>query len=130
MSELDEKQKREIDELMARTRKTIAESTALVDQAHLRIAETDRMLAAHGLTREQVLSLNFTREQKLAANEELKRMGLPPFEDDDAAFDFNAATARLRDDNLSDPPEPEPVRDDTLAERQRKFGNFMQTYRI
>jgi len=119
-------QQREIQELLARTRKTIAESRSLVEQASLRIAETDRFLAARGLTREQVNSFAFSREQILAVNEELRRRGLPPLEDDETAFDFAAATADLRAEEES----AEPPDDDLLAERRRKFGNFMQNYRL
>ena len=70
--------KDDLDEYLARIRKTIAESEALVSQTELRMRETDRLLESQGLTREQVLAMRFTREQKLAVNEELKRRGLPP----------------------------------------------------
>lgn len=116
----------EVKEYLARIRKTIADSTALVEQAQLRIAETDRLLASQGLTREQVLNFNVSREQRLAVNEELRRRGLPPVEEDETATDFGAATARLRAAEAT----PEPPADDTLAERQRKFGNFMQEFRL
>ena len=122
----EEKSKRdEIEELLARTRKNIAESRELVSQAELRIAETDRFLAQHGLTREQVMNMRFTPEQKLAVNEELQRMGLPPIEDDDAAYDFNAATAELRDETAA----PNGA-DDLLAERSRKLGSLMHDVRL
>jgi len=114
-----------VDEYLAKIRKTIAESNALVDQAKLRIAETDRLLASQGLTREQVLGFNVTRDQMLAVNEELRRRGLPPLEEDEAAFDFRAATEQLRAVQAEDV-----VSQDELAERQRKFGVFMQEYRL
>lgn len=116
----------EVKGYLAGIRKTIADSNALIDQAKLRIAETDRLLAREGLTREQVLGFRITRDQMLAVNEELRRRGLPPLEDDEAAFDFGAATAELR---AADRP-VEPPTDDALAERQRKFGAFMQEYRL
>lgn len=122
----EEKSKRdEIEELLARTRKNIAESRELVSQAELRIAETDRFLAQQGLTREQVMNMRFTPAQKLAVNEELQRMGLPPVEDDDAAYDFNAATAELRDMSLQ-----ETDTDNSPAERTRKLGPLMHEIRI
>ena len=122
----EEKSKRdEIEELLARTRKNIAESRELVSQAELRIAETDRFLAQHGLTREQVMNMRFTPAQKLAVNEELQRMGLPPLEEDDAAYDFNAATAELRDE-----PQERSGSDDLVAERNRKFGTLMHDIRL
>ncbi len=119
----------EIDEYLARIRKTIADSRELVSQASLRIAETDRMLERQGLTREQVLNFNFSREQRLAVNEELQRRGLPPIEDDDAALDFDAATAELRATQLEIVPDGAQG-NDIVHERQRKFGNFMQEYRL
>ena len=120
------KTQEEIKEYLAKIRKTIADSEAVVAQADLRIAETDRLLASQGLTREQVLNFEITREQKLAVNEELQRRGLPPIEEDETAFSFDAATAELRG-QAGGEPAPE---DDELAARQRKFGTFMQQYRI
>ena len=117
----------ELKEYLAGIRKTIAESNAMVEQARLRIAETDRLLESQGLTREQVLGFKVSREAMLAVNEELRRRGLPPIEGDDAAFDFAAATDELRAaDRAPSPPPP----GDELAERQRKFGAFMQEYRL
>lgn len=118
----------EIKEYLAKIRKTIAESEAAIGQAELRMAETDRLLESQGLTREQVLKFTVPREQRLAVNEELRRRGLPPLEEDESAYDFDAATAELRataavDDGPSSS-------DDELAARQRKFGTFMQEFRI
>ena len=119
----------DLDEYLARIRKTIAESEALVAQTELRMRETDRLLESQGLTREQVMGLRFTREQKLAVNEELKRRGLPPLEDDGAEVD-------------DDPDAPSPVgipaapnlaiRDSQgdLENRQRKFGMMMKPFSI
>ena len=87
-------QDRDIEAYLARIRKTIADSNALVSQAELRIAETDRLLAEQGLTREQVMGFRFTGEQKLMVNEELKRRGLPPIEDDE----LDGIAAGLTDD--------------------------------
>ena len=122
------KTKEEIQEYLAKIRKTIADSESLIAQADLRIAETDRLLASQGLTREEVMNFQVTREQKLAVNEELRRRGLPPIEEDEAAFSFDAATAELRD--AASIPDGPAGSDDELAERQRKFGTFMQQYRI
>ncbi len=121
--------KREINEYLAKIRKNIADSRALVEQANLRIVETDRFLEQQGLTREQVLNMRFSKEQKLAVNEELRRRGLPPLEDDEAAYDFDAATAEVRASQIEEAPEASNG-NDALAERQRKFGNFMQAYRL
>ena len=116
----------EVKEYLAGIRKTIAESNAMVEQARLRIQETDRLLESQGLTREQVLGFKVSPEAMLAANEELRRRGLPPIEADDAAFDFAAATDELRAADRTPAPPP----GDELAERQRKFGVFMQNYRL
>ena len=120
---------KDFDEYLARIRKTIADSEALVAQTELRIRETDRLLESQGLTREQVLALRFSNEQKLAVNEELKRRGLPPLEDDGSDVD-------------DDPDAPAPVgipaapslsATDTqgdLENRQRKFGMMMKPFSI
>ena len=122
----EEQSKRdEIEELLARTRKNIAESRELVSQAELRIAETDRFLAQHGLTREQVMNMRFTPAQKLAVNEELQRMGLPPIEDDAAAYDFNTATAELRDASQLGTDT-----DNSPADRARKLTPLMYGVRL
>ena len=120
---------KDLDEYLARIRKTIAESEALVEQAELRMHETDRLLESQGLTREQVMSLRFTREQKLAVNEELKRRGLPPLEDDGAEIDDDpdapipvgipAASNFSANDSQGD-----------LENRQRKFGMMMKPFSI
>ena len=120
----------ELDDYLARIRKTIAESEALVAQTELRMRETDRLLESQGLTREQVMALRFSSEQKLAVNEELRRRGLPPLEDDGA-------------EPLPDPDAPAPVgipaasnfssAADTqgdLENRQRKFGMMMKPFSI
>ena len=66
------KTQEELDEYLAGIRKTIAESEAMVQQAELRMAETDRLLAAQGLTREQVMNFRITAEQRRLVNDELK----------------------------------------------------------
>ena len=125
MTEEEKAKRDEIQELLARTRANIAESRALVSEAELRIAETDRFLAQQGLTREQVLNLSFTPEQKLMVNEELRRRGLPPIEDNAAAGDFDAVTDELRATS-----QEAEVEENTLSERQRKFGSLMHDIRL
>ena len=118
----------DLDAYLARIRKTIAESEELVAQTELRMRETDRLLESQGLTREQVMGLRFTREQRLAVNEELKRRGLPPIEDDE--------------EEAYDPDAPEPVGipaaptfggydpQGDLENRQRKFGMMMKPFSL
>ena len=123
-------QDRDIEAYLARIRKTIADSNALVSQAELRIAETDRLLAEQGLTREQVLGFQFSGEQKLMVNEELKRRGLPPIEDDE----IDGLADGLRDDPLAGRPampnfEAGDAQGD-LENRQRKFGMMMKPFQL
>ena len=121
---------RDIEAYLARIRKTIADSNAMVSQAELRIAETDRLLAEQGLTREQVLAFRFSGEQKLMVNEELKRRGLPPIEDDE----IDGLADGLRDDVASGRPampnfEAGDAQGD-LENRQRKFGMMMKPFQL
>jgi len=118
----------ETEAYLAKIRKTIADSREVVARAELRLQETDRFLASQGLTREQVLGFKVRHEDVLRVNEELRRQGLPPLEDDEASFSFDAATERLRG-AADGAPEPGATGDE-LAERQRKFGTFMQQYRL
>lgn len=120
---------KELDDYLARIRKTIAESEALVAQTELRMRETDRLLESQGVTREQVMAMRFSKEQKLAVNEELKRRGLPPIEDDG-------------DDPEPDPDVPPPAgipaapnfgsadSQGDLENRQKKFGMMMKPFSL
>ena len=121
---MDERQRREIEETLARARKTVADSRDLMDRVNLRMQETDRLLARQGLTREQVRAFRFTSEQRLLVNQELKRRGLPEIQDDTP--DFDAMTAEIRASQL----EMAPENGDTVSARQRKFGNFMREIRL
>ena len=118
---------KDIQAYLARIRKTIADSENLVSQAELRIAETDRMLERQGLTREQVMNFHFTKVQREAANEELRRRGLEPLEweeDEDGMRHETIDASRvsgLASDSASDT---------ELAERQRKFGMMMKPFQI
>lgn len=118
----------DLDSYLARIRRTVSESEALVASAELRMQETDRLLESQGLTREQVLALRFTKEQKLAVNEELKRRGLPPLEDDGSEADDPDAPAPV-----GIPAAPNFAAGDTqgdLENRQKKFGMMMKPFSI
>ena len=122
-------QERDIEAYLARIRKTITDSNAMVSQVELRIAETDRLLASQGLTREQVMGFNFSGEQKLMVNEELKRRGLPPIEDE-----MDGIADGLREDQFSGRPampnfEAGDAQGD-LENRQRKFGMMMKPFQL
>ena len=119
----------DLDEYLARIRKTIAESEALVQQTELRMRETDRMLESQGLTREQLLSVRFTREQKLAVNEELKRRGLPPLDDaDEDPPPDPAPTVPAGVPAASNVPVADSQGD--LENRRRKFGMMMKPFSL
>ncbi len=120
-----EEQMKEAEAYLARIRKTIAESNRLVEAATLRMAETDRMLESQGLTREQVMGVRFTEEQREAVNRELVRQGLEPLEDEDPPGEGPG------DDNLR-PSDLRPSTDagDEFANRQRKFGMMMKPFQI
>ena len=124
------KDQKETEAYLARIRKTIAESESLVEAAQLRIAETDRMLASQGLTREQVMAFKFTGEQKLMVNEELKRRGLPPIEGDE---EIGLADGLTDDVMIGRPAEPNFEAGDLdgeLENRQKKFGMMMKPFQL
>ena len=116
------KSKEELDAYLAKIRKTIADSRALVAQAELRFAETDRFLESQGLTREQVQAMHFTESQREAANRELVRLGMEPLEvvDDEPAAPAETPSAVRR------PAEA----DDELENRRMKFSMMMKPFRI
>ncbi len=129
---------RETEAYLARIRRTIAESSRLVEQAHLRIAETDRMLESQGLTREQVMNFRFTDEQCEAVNRELVRQGMEPLEDDDGLMYARRETLDMgAEDMRHETLDASRVSglasqdaSDELAERQRKFGMMMKPFQI
>ncbi len=128
MDEQGRRSEEETKAYLARIRKTIAESESMVSQVELRVAETDRMLAQQGLTREQVMQMQFSEAQMEAVNEELKRRGMDPLEK------WSAAGA-TRQDSASPSGEGATRQDaaspnEELAERQRKFGMMMKPFQI
>ena len=113
----------EVESYLAMIRKTIADSERLVSQAELRIAETDRLLAQQGLTREQVLAMDVSSSQIDAANAELRRRGLPEL--DDGGWDSVA--------DLGGAPAAHAMQEGTADEvdaRREKFGMMMKPFRI
>ena len=117
----------ETEAYLARIRKTVSDSRALIQQAELRIAETDRLLEEQGLTREQVMAMRFTPEQKQRVNEELKRRGLPPIDMDEIPVE----DARLTGEGRAAEPnmEAEDVKPD-LENRKRKFNVMMSNIKL
>ena len=123
---------------LARIRKTIEDSQHLVEQAGLRIRETDRMLEQQGLTREQVMAMHFSDAQIEAANAELKRRGLDPLERWAMSGDegqgegssFYAGRETTGSSHVSSLSSEDFAPDAELAERQRKFGMMMKPFQI
>lgn len=121
-----ERDDRETEAYLARIRRTIAESSRLVEQAGLRIAETDRLLESQGLTREMVMGFRFSESQREAVNRELARRGLEPLGEDAAWREAEGETF----DPASDPGLASQASSADLAERQRKFGMMMKPFQI
>ncbi len=117
---------KELQEYLARIRKTIADSQALVTQTELRLAETDRMLESQGLTREQVLAMHFSEEQLRMANNELRRRGLDPVDADIAATQMAPPAS-----SFTPPPTPDEFsQTEEIENRRQKFGMMMKPFQI
>lgn len=134
---MDNTKSHDTEAYLARIRRTIAESNRLVDQVELRIRETDRALEAQGLTREQVMSIRLSDEQRVAMNRELARLGIDPrtvadvmAPDVDAGQEIGAPkpVADARREDVA----PQSVDDaaDDLAHRRMKFGLMMKPFQI
>lgn len=123
---------KDLEAYLARIRKTISDSKDLVAQAELRIAETDRMLERQGLSREQVMQMQFSEAQIEAVNAELKRRGMDPLEKWTNADERNLNDERLDDEirSFNMQSSSSSSSDSELAERQRKFGMMMKPFQI
>ena len=118
---------------LARIRRTITASNELISQAELRRAETDRMLEAQGLTREQVEAMRFTPEQLKAVNDELARRGLSPIEEEQV---LTGEAKPQADSRLAGEGRPAKQNFDAgdakedLENRRRKFNVMMNDFRL
>lgn len=128
--EFDMKRQRdEIQEYLAKIRKTVAESEAMAQQVELRIQETDRLLASQGLTREQVLGFQFTDEQRELVNRELERRGLGRLDfSTHEGFDDLTDAMRMKSDDMV--AEESWQRHDEVAERADRFRMMMKEFRV
>lgn len=127
---MDNTKNHDTEAYLARIRRTIAESNRLVEQVALRMRETDRALEAQGLTREQVMGIRLSDEQRVAMNRELARLGIDPQTIADVtgpdagagreAFATEPAAASQTVDGASD----------DLANRRMKFGLMMKPFQI
>lgn len=112
----------EIKEYLAKVKRTIAESEAMAETVRLRMRETDRLLAAQGLTREQVAHLAITQEQRRLVNQELKRRGLPELEDGEETPDVFGG--------YRPPGVDVPDTQGDLDNRRERFGAMMHDLRL
>lgn len=119
--------KEELDQYLAKIRKTVSESEAVVEQAERRIAQTDELLSQYGITREQLRQMRPTEEQVAEVNEELRRRGLEPVElvdPNDLFPEFGrAAEPNFRSAEFVSG-------EDELENRKRKFNTMMQGWRL
>lgn len=107
---------------LAKVKRTIADSKAAMEAVHLRMQETDRMLEAQGLTREQVANLRISQEQRRLVNLELKRRGLPELEEDEEMPDVFGGYR---------PPSVDvPDTQGDLDNRRERFGAMMNGFRL
>ena len=131
---MDERDSSDVEAYLARIRRTIAESSRLVEQADLRIRETDRLLESQGLTREQVMGMRFTGAQLEAVNRELARQGLEPLEEEEIFQYENVANSNVANDQLEigtgNIGNTGNIHNAELAERQRKFGMMMKPFQV
>ena len=113
---------REMEEYLAKIRKTVAESKQMIESVKLRFAETDRLLAESGTSREEVANFRFTPEQRKAVNDELRRRGLPELEES-TETGRDAVVATVPRFGAAD------VQED-MENRRRKFGAMMKQFRM
>ena len=106
--------KNEIENYLAKIRKTVSESEALVVQAGRRVAETDELLERVGVTREELRRMRPTPEQFQIVNEELARRGIEPLEPVEEAV----------------PNEEIAADEEGLEHRKRQFGAMMNGVRL
>ncbi len=126
MTELEQ----ETEAYLAKIRKTVEESKALMEQAELRLAETDRLLAQQGLTREQVRGFCFTEEQKAVVNEELKRRGMEPLDFSSAGRDLGVVREAPAVDRPAGGALDACDAQGDVENRRRKFTAMMGAYRL
>ena len=108
-------------EYLDKIRLTIAESKRMVESVKLRFAETDRMLEESGTSREEVMKMRFSPDQKAAVNAELQRRGFAPIEDpEEEPSDAYAAQPMYGAADVS----PD------MENRRRKFGAMMKQFRM
>lgn len=124
---MEQDKKNECEAYLAKIDKTVKDARALIEAAHLRMAETDRMLAQQGITREELKAMRVTPEQMALVQAELKRRGLPPLED---PAELDALQDQVEESRAKILADEEPKGAAALENRTRKFGSMMQEYRL
>ena len=122
---MNETDKAEVEAYLAKIRRTVERSRSLIEAAQLRIAETDRLLAAQGITREELSKMRFSREQREAVNAELRRGGFEPLED----IDYLTAEVEATKQATKSAAKALSAQDEFSA-RQGKFGAMMRRVRL
>lgn len=127
----------ETEAYLAKIRETVRASKELVESTKLRLAETDRLLARQGLTREDVEKMPITEEQQRLVDEELKRRGFEPIatlDGDAAAWGGNVSVAT---EEASRPAASVASAnltagdgDGSVENRKRRFNVMMQQFRM
>lgn len=120
--------KEELDQYLAKIRKTVSESEAVVEQVERRVAQTDELLSQYGITREQLRQINPTPEQVEEVNEELRRRGLDPIDYTLPSADEYPELGRAAEPNFESPEFASG--EDELENRKRKFNTMMQNWRL
>ena len=110
-------------EYLKEIRRTIAESKRMVESVKLRIAETDRMLAESGTSREEVAKFTFTPGQIAAVHEELRRRGMRLPDGADAGIQCGTSAVPHWPAANADVPE-------SMDNRRMKFGAMMKQIRM
>ena len=114
---------KETQEYLLGIKNTIEQSRRLIESVKLRFAETDRLLADSGTTREEVKGFKFTPGQLSAVNDELRRRGFPPVEDPPPESDLEIAAVASPLIGAAD------VQGD-MENRRRKFSAMMKQFRM
>ena len=121
-------EKEELDQYLAKIRKTVSESEAVVEQVERRVAQTDELLSQYGITREQLRQIRPTPEQVEEVNDELRRRGFDPIDYVLPPVDTYPELGRAAEPNFES---PEFVSgEDELENRKRKFNTMMQNWRL
>ena len=111
---------KETEAYLAKIRKTVAESRRMIESVKLRFEETDRMLEESGTSREEVLRMRFSPEQKAVVNMELERLGFMRMDDE----------GKILNSPSSDFPLDAADASPDIENRRRKFGAMMKIFRM